>query len=156
MDFMVRDKIPENIDITKIQLLIDKIELQLKQFQIPHVKVSAADLLEYFSYDAPTGDTTTIKDVLEKKWLLMHELIEISELKKKNLPLTIELFYDYFDELLDAHMTATEYEFYLAKQFNDLDWIKKRLPLLLMWIEDPELPNRIQRRCLKLREEYSF
>ena len=82
---MVRDKIPENIDINKIQLLIDKIELQLKQFRIPHVKVSVEDLLEYFSYDAPTGDTTTLKDVLENKWLLLHELIEISELKKKNL-----------------------------------------------------------------------
>lgn len=57
---MVRDKIPENISIAEIQLLIDKIELQLKQFQIPHVKVSVDDLLEYFSYDAPTGDTTTI------------------------------------------------------------------------------------------------
>jgi len=153
---MVRDKIPENIDINKIQLLIDKIELQLKQFRIPHVKVSVEDLLEYFSYDAPTGDTTTLKDVLENKWLLLHELIEISELKKKNLPLSIELFYDHFDELLDAHITATEYEFYLAKQFNDIDWLKKRLPLLTMWLDDSELPRRIQKRCLELRKKYSL
>ncbi len=153
---MVRDKIPNNMDVAEIQLLVDKIELQLKQFQIPHVKVSADDLLNYFSYDAPTGDTTTLKDVLENKWLLLHEIVEISELKKNNLPLSIELFYDHFDKLLDAHMTATEYEFYLAKQLNDLDWVKKRLPLLTMWLEDPELPSRIQRRCLKLREKYFF
>lgn len=153
---MVRDKIPENISIAEIQLLIDKIELQLKQFQIPHVKVSVDDLLEYFSYDAPTGDTTTIQDLLENRWLLLHELIEISELKKKDLPLSIELFYDHFDELLEAHMTATEYEFYLAKQLNDIEWLKKRIPLLTMWLDDTELPSRIQRRCLELRKRYSL
>jgi hypothetical protein len=153
---MVRDKIPENTSIAEIQLLIDKIELQLKQFQVPHVKVSVEDLLEYFSYDAPTGDTTTISDVLENKWFLLHEFIEISELKKKGLPLSIELFYDHFDELLDAHMTATEYEFYLAKQLNDMDWLRKRLPLLTSWLDDTELPSRIHKRCLDLRKKYSL
>ena len=153
---MVRDEIPENTSIAEIQLLIDKIELQLKQFQIPHVKVTAEDLLEYFSYDAPTGDTTTLRDVLENKWLLLHEIIEIGELKKMDLPLSIDLFYNHFDELLDAHMTATEYEFYLAKKLNNIDWLKKRLPLLTAWLHDTELPNRIQRRCLELRKKYSL
>lgn len=53
-------------------------------------------------------------------------------------------------------MTATEYEFYLAKQLNDIEWLKKRIPLLTMWLDDTELPSRIQRRCLELRKRYSL
>jgi len=45
-------------------------------------EVSAQEFYDYMTGEIFSGDTTTLEDVLSNEYLLVHELVEINELKK--------------------------------------------------------------------------
>ncbi len=45
-------------------------------------EIYTQELIDYFEGEAPSGDTITLDNVLQSKWLLIHEIIELNELKK--------------------------------------------------------------------------
>ncbi|MEM2108530.1 MAG: hypothetical protein QXL10_04525, partial [Candidatus Bathyarchaeia archaeon] len=49
------------------------------------VKVSAQEFVDYMTGEIFSEDTTTLEDVLGNEYLLVHELVEINELKKMGL-----------------------------------------------------------------------
>jgi len=146
-------KLPQGFSLTLFRELIQKLEHMIEAHSISYTKVTAEEVIDYFSLDTPTGDFTTIKDVAKHRFLLLHEMIEISEIRKMGLKLTPSLFTTYYKQVLEAHVTATEWEFFLAKKLGNEEWIRKRLPLIEDWI--PEMPDALQERCIKLRNKYS-
>ena len=139
----------------QIQSEINEIEKILQTIVVDYQQISADELINYFDGPAPSGDDTTISDILESRWLLIHELIELSELKKMNLRISSQLLRTHPNEVDFAHITATEYELKFAKEANDLNWIHSRINDVNSWIEDEEMPQELKSRCEKLIKEFS-
>jgi hypothetical protein len=59
--------------------------------------------------ETPTGDLITLTDVLNNEFLMVHEVVEISELKKRSIPInkTIMRFYTEFIKFI---LRALNYE----------------------------------------------
>jgi len=145
----------QETSLEEIQLKINDVEKILNNNKVSFVRVSAEDLSDYFSYEAPTGDVTTLEDVISNKLLLIHELLEISELKKHGLPLTISVFRDNYPDLLEAHVFATEKELFLANKTSDKYWVTNRITIVKSWLDDTEIPTNIRKRYLSIIEKYT-
>lgn len=128
----------------------------LQEAGIREGDVTPDELREYFAGETPTGDTTTLNDVVSNKWLLVHELVELKQLKLKGFEISRRLVWDRFEDVLEAHFVATETELDLALKHNDLDWVLKRIGTVESWLEDPDLAERFRTRCERLLEEYGI
>ena len=65
--------------------------------------------------------------VLQSTWLLVHEIVEINELKKLGKTIHSSLLRDEPSLVFDAHLIATDWELTLASSEEDFEWIKKRV-----------------------------
>jgi len=118
-------------------------------------EIIAQELIDYFEGDAPSGDMTTLEDILNSEWLLIHELVEINELKKKGFEISAELLYTHADEVFKAHLIATEWELSLAREAEDLVWIKRRIDDVKIWLEDPSLSPQLKEKCNDLFQKFT-
>ena len=107
--------------------------------------VLESELRDYMAGETPTGDAVTLEEVLENDYLLVHEVVEVSELKKMGVPVDRETVMRHYPEVYRAHLTALEYELRYALSRGDHDWLRRRLPLVS--VEEPYLPRRFS--CLK-------
>ncbi len=143
--------------IMKIQFIqekINSISRYLAENNYPVVEIQAEELIAYFEGEAPSGDTTTLKDVLQSKWLLIHEIVELCELKKTGYIITSDLLVSIPKIVFQAHLIATEWEFKIALKNKAKDWIKKRLEDVKNWLEDPTLQPESIIKCQELIEKY--
>jgi hypothetical protein len=145
----------------KIDMLIEEIakaiaknEAFLSEALINEDDVTPQEIIEYFSDDTPTGDTTTINDVLEHPWLLLHEIVELKNLKLKGFIISRKLVWDNYLDVLEAHIAATSTELRIAKAHGDFDWVSKRVKLIPSWLEDTEMPELFKTKLLNLMEHY--
>ncbi|MFW9919453.1 MAG: hypothetical protein ACFFED_07625 [Candidatus Thorarchaeota archaeon] len=119
-------------------------------------EVLPGELIEYFAGDTPTGDVTTLDDVIANRWLLLHEVTELKHLKLKGIEITREVVWERFVDVLEAHFAATAVELKMALKYNDKAWIKKRLSMMPLWLEDSNIPDRLRIACRSLIEHYSI
>ncbi len=117
------------------------------------IEITAGDLITYFSAESPYGDITTIDDVLQSRWLLIHEMVELSELKRMGLEINDQILLEHMEEVNRAHITAAEIEFKAAE--DDRDYIERRIKDVDNWIGDDELSDDLRERCVRLKERYS-
>jgi len=140
--------------VEEIAISILKNESILSEASISQSDVSPQELLEYFSGDTPTGDMTTINDVLSHPWLLLHEIAELKHLKLKGFTISRKLVWDNYQDVLEAHIAATAVELEIATMHGDYDWVSKRIKLIPSWIEDPSLSEPLRSALLNLMDNY--
>ena len=146
----------EELTIEEIQGLINKTEDFLINSELDYQNVAVEELVEYFNGPAPSGDLTTLSDVIRNRWLLIHELVEISELKRMNLSVSAKLLITHPTEVDYAHITALEYELKYAKLGGDHDWITKRISGINSWLDDDKMmPADLKSLCHRVVEKYS-
>lgn len=134
---------------------IDHIEIILEKEPIDYHHISAGELIEYFTGPAPSGDLTTLSDVLENRWLLIHELVELSELKKLNLEIFSSLLRTHPVEVDYAHIIAMESELKFANQGGNHEWVIRRVRGIKSWlVDDEKMPTDLKTRCHQLIEKY--
>lgn len=124
----------------------------LRQMGYRIEQISAREFHDYMTGETPTGDTITIDDVLENEFLLVHELVEMSELKKMNIPIHERTVMDFYPSVYKAHFVAFDYELTCAIKIGDYKWFKKRFispASFLSNLNDPYLPPSFE----YLREE---
>ncbi|MHA1221798.1 MAG: hypothetical protein ACTSSG_06555 [Candidatus Heimdallarchaeaceae archaeon] len=145
----------ENEDEEYVKERIERVKKLLLKLYGLNLEVLPKDLLKYFSFESPTGDTISLQNVLDNDLLLIHELVEIHELKRRNLPLSIELFSEYADELFEAHIYATKIELLIAGKLRNFEWIKKRMKMITTWLEEDRMPEHLEQECRRILQEYS-
>lgn len=114
--------------------------------------------LEFYNYmtgETPTGDVYTLENILENEYLMLHEVVEISELKKKDVPIDKQTIMKFHPKVYEAHLTAAEYELTYAFNRKNYDWIKLRLKHAKDWLEDEYLPHELLPQCKYLIERFS-
>jgi hypothetical protein len=105
-----------------------------------------------------SGDTINLKEVLENEYLLIHELVEINELKKSGIRINRRVIVDLPKTIVyDAHLTAIETELDYALYKKDYLWIKVRLRQYKESVldNDPNLPSGIKPRAEKMFKKFS-
>ncbi|MEM1581673.1 MAG: hypothetical protein QXK89_04065 [Candidatus Bathyarchaeia archaeon] len=109
--------------------------------------ISSKEFCDYTSGETYTGDQITSNSILRCEFLMLHEIIEISELKKRGIAINKETITNCDRWIIyDAHFTALEYEIKYALN-RDLSWIKLRLSHAREWLKDKELPKDLVERC---------
>ena len=113
----------------------------LKQLGYESEKISAKEFYDYMTGETPTGDIVTLNDVLLNEFYMVHEIVEISELKKKGAPINKQTVMVYYPEVYETHFTAMDYELTHALNKKNYEWLKRRLTDAEGQLEDPFLPQ---------------
>jgi len=110
--------------------------------------VSSKEFYEYLTWKAYLDDAVAIPNAdLSNDYFVVHELVEISELKKMDIPIDKDTVVKHFIcAVFEAHYVATEYELNYAVSKRDFDWVKRRLKDVRYWLEDDHIPKHMINR----------
>ncbi len=94
-------------------------------------------------------------DLLDSRFLVVHEIVEIDEAKRRGLRITQDVIVRNMETINDAHLTAAVVELRLAAAEGDLAHVESRFADLESWCEDPLLTASQRRAYLEFRERVS-
>src|SRR3989304_5649978 len=113
---------------SEIDAKIRKAMEALRQFGHYPVDVSAKEFYDYMTGEIFSEDPTTLQDVLNNEYIMIHELVEISELKKIGRKIDKSVIMETPKiPLYTAHFNAMETELKYALCKRDTYWAKIRL-----------------------------
>jgi len=141
-------------NIDELSRAVEKARDYLTRKGIDIETVTPQDMIAYFDGEAPSGDTTTLKDIVHQRWLMIHEVIEVSEMKRRHLRISVLTLHDHPCEAHECHLAATRTEFRLAQQENDSEWLRMRVPLIRSWQNDEGMTDEIWAMYLELEREF--
>jgi hypothetical protein len=107
---------------------------RLSEFDYP-CNITADDLIRYFQTDTFYPDLG-LSGILDNDWLVLHELVELQEIKRMGFRITKQFALRYNAEIENAHLKATEIECKIAFMAGDIAHLKKRLRHIKMWSRD--------------------
>jgi len=120
--------------------------------------VSSQEFYDYITGETFSEDTTTLDDILGNEYLMIHELTEISELKKYRRKINKRVIVESPKEIVyEAHFKAMETELTYALHKKDYFWIKARLKQHTESVlqGDLNLPEEMRKKAESLFEEFS-
>lgn len=104
-----------------------------------------------------SDDPTTLRDVLGNEYIMIHEMVEISELKKMGRTIDKRVIVDSPKRAVyDAHLTAMETELKYALFKHDTFWAKVGLRRHKESVldDDLNLPEELRPRAQEIYEKY--
>jgi hypothetical protein len=104
-----------------------------------------------------SDDPTTLQDVLNNEYIMIHELVEISELKKTGRKIDKRAIMETPKiPLYTAHFNAMETELKYALHKRDTYWAKIRLRQHKESVldDDPNLPEELRPKAEEIYEKY--
>lgn len=141
----------------EIDSKIRKAAETLKAFGYGTIDVSAREFYDYMTGDIFSDDPTTLRDVLGNEYIMIHELVEISELKKIGRRIDQRVIVDTPKiPFYSAHLNAMETELKYALSKGDTYWVKMRLKGFKDSVldDDPNLPEKLRPRAEEIYEKY--
>ncbi len=141
--------------VNRIILELEGTSSKLKKMGYKSHHILPREFYDYMTGETPTGDTITILDVLDNEFLMIHEVVEISELKKLGIPVDKQTVMMSHPKVYENHYKATEYELDYALSKENYDWLKIRINHAKSWLEDPNMPQHLIQRCKAIIKKYS-
>jgi hypothetical protein len=129
----------------------------LKHFGHDSVDVSAEEFYDYMTGEIFSDDPTTLRDVLGNEYIMIHELVEIGELKKIGRKIDKHVIMETPKiPFYTAHFNAMETELKYALYKGDTYWAKIRLKQHRESVldDDPNLPEELRPRAEEIHEKY--
>jgi len=115
--------------------------------------VSAADLELWFCADTPYPDIG-IEDVIRNPFLVVHEIVEIDEVKKMGLDIGRKDVIISDMELVDrAHLKAAQIEIEIAYATKNRAHLAERIHDIGNWSKDPLVEPEMRARYAKMHHE---
>ena len=111
------------------------------------------DLRRWFQADTPFDEDFGLDEVLKHPLIVIHELVEIENVKHMGLSLTKDVIVKNLEKIDDAHMLATEVELKIAIAMKAVDHISNRLENIRMWIEDDTVTPENKEKYRKMHSE---
>jgi len=143
--------------LNEIHSRISKGREALKEFGYDSVDVSAEEFYDYMTGEIFSDDPTTLRDVLGNEYIMIHELVEISELKNLGRKIDKRVIMETPKiPFYAAHLNAMETELRYALHKRDTYWMKIRLRQHKESVldDDPNLPEELRPRAEKIYEKY--
>jgi hypothetical protein len=138
--------------------IIKKLKMATKELEKLGYKsqhISPKEFYDYMTGETPTGDIISVADVLSNEFLLIHEIVEISELKKFGIEINKHTVMMFHPKVYEAHYVATEYEFNYALGKQNYDWLKVRIEHAKSWLKDETMPPHLAPKFKALIEKFS-
>jgi hypothetical protein len=143
--------------LNEIDARIKEAREALKKFGFHPVDVSAEEFYDYMTGETFSGDPTTLQDVLSNEYIMIHELVEISELKKIGRRIDKRVIMETPKiPFYTVHFGAMETELKYALYKRDTFWARIRLRQHKESVldNDPNLPEELRPRAEELYEKY--
>jgi len=118
-------------------------------------QVEAEELRLWFEADTIYDMDFGLDKVIARPLIVVHELVEIDNVKKMGLTLTKDVIVNNAQKVDDAHLKATEVELEIAASLGDLKHIRDRLDDIRMWMEDTSVTPGDRRRYREMWERLS-
>ena len=117
--------------------------------------VSEKELMTYLTADTPYPDLSS-KAILSDDLWLIHELIEINELKKMGIAITgKDLIMKNLEKVYEAHLKALKLELLIAQKLGRLDHIERSFKNLKNIVHnDPLIPSHLRSAFKDMLEKY--
>jgi hypothetical protein len=141
----------------EIDSRISQAAAALKKFGYYPLDVSAKEFFDYMTAPIFSDDPTTLRDVLGNDYIMIHELVEISELKKIGRKINKHTIMETPKiPFYTAHLNAMETELKYALYRHDTYWAKVRLRHHKESVvdDDPNLPEELRPRAKEIYEKY--
>jgi hypothetical protein len=135
--------------MAEIDAKIKKTRKALRRIGYVAEHVSAQEFCDYMTGEIFSDDPTTVDDVLGNEFIMIHEIAEISELKKLGRTISKRIIVDSSKATIyEAHFTAMELELSYALFKKDYFWIRVRLKQHKDSVldDDPNLPEALRPR----------
>jgi hypothetical protein len=142
-------------DMEMIQDLIIRSQAVLRERGYDANPLESQEFVDYITGPTPMRDETTLADVLEKRYLTIHEVAEMSELKKKGIILTNITAMDHLNEVYESHLMAFDLELSLALDEGSLRWVQERVGLIDSWLRDESIPEELAQSFMDLKNKFS-
>ncbi|MBU1915115.1 MAG: hypothetical protein ABIE25_04705 [Thermoplasmatota archaeon] len=114
---------------------------------------SAADLELWFCADTPYPDIG-IEDVIRNPFLVVHEIVEIDEVKKMGLDIGRKDVIISNMELVDrAHLKAAQIEMEIAYAMKNRAHLAERVQHIIKWSKDALVESEMRTRYAELHQE---
>jgi hypothetical protein len=128
----------------------------LKGLDYDAEEVSAKEFYDFMTGEIFSEDKTTLRDVLDSDYLMIHELVEISELKKPGRRIDRRVVVDSPRTVIyKAHLFAMEFEMDYALKRGDLAWVKKRIGHHRgVLFDDPNLPEAMRLKAQAIYDKF--
>jgi hypothetical protein len=129
----------------------------LKRLGYVVADVSEREFFDYMTSEIFSDDTTTLRDVLGNEFLMIHEFVEISKLKKMGARINKRVIVDSSKIMIyAAHFTAMETELNYALFKGDTFWAKFRLNQHKTSVleDDPNLPEEMRHRAEEMLKKF--
>ncbi len=112
--------------------------------------VSPQELIAYISGETYEQEEIENEEILSDDLLLLHEIAEISELKRMGYVINEETVMKAYPRTYEAHLTAMEVELEAAHLLDRKEHIRRRAMDLRSYLEDEHLPHYLRSRVLEL------
>jgi hypothetical protein len=135
--------------LEEISAKIRKAKEVLRQIGYDVMDVSVKEFYDYLTGEIFSEDAATLLDVLGNEFLMVHELAEMSELKRMGRMIDKRVIVDLPKTVIyEAHFKALELELEYAMFKKDYFWAKNRLKQHKESVleDDPNLPESLRPR----------
>ena len=149
--------------------MLERIERRLEEARGMVIEVgyspedlAATEFHDYLTGETLSGDRIDLDDVLESDCLMIHEVVEISELKRGGVRIDRETVVNLgqSDQMYQAHLKAIECEVEFALRQGNLPWIRARADDVRSWLEhkclNKEMAGAYARLLQRLERHVSF
>jgi len=129
---------------------------RLKEIGYKAENISAQELYDYMIGEKFSEDKTTLRDVLDSEYLMIHEVAEISKLKEMERRIDKRVLVDSPKTIIyTAHFFAMELEMDYALKKKDYSWLKLRLRHhKLVLYDDPNLPESMKSHAQEIYDKF--
>jgi len=122
-------------DLAKVQRVVSDTRRFLAEHGV-ECSSTADDLVAWFQADTPYPDIT-LDEVLDQPLLVVHELVEMDEVKKMGLKFTKDVILKNPEAVDRAHCLATLVELRMSMELGDVEHVRRRIESIASWIDDP-------------------
>ena len=111
-----------------IEFRLNQVIELLNEFEYEINACTSRELYDYLTAENFKDSKITFRDRLGNEYLLLHSIIEISELKEAGVAINTKTIIDTDKEVLyGAHLKAMDYELGYSLILEDFYWLKHRL-----------------------------
>jgi len=135
--------------LAEIDEKISKAKREIRQLGYVAEDISAQEFYDYMTGEIFSEDKTSLRDVLDSEFLMVHELVEMTELKKMGRIINKRVILESPKTMIyEAHFTAMELELNYALLKKEYAWIRTRLEAHKASVleDDPHLPEELRPR----------
>ena len=140
-----------------IEFRLNQVFELLNEFEFEVNTCTPNELYEYLTGENFRDSKITFRDRLGNEYLLLHSIIEISELKDASVEINTKTIVTTPKEVIyGAHLKAMDYELGYSMILEDFYWLKHRLAYLVRDIKnDKDFPESLKEQATEIYESFS-